>query len=148
MNSPHPTPLHFSMPYGNGQVSYYSAEPDEKPLVDFYADRWRPTFRATDAAVLAGQRYRLLDLAMLRAGFELTSDTLGALEPGEVITALETRVNGDGILRVRCSFGWLSERAADGTTLLAEVPDGESSTGSESEESGTESKESAEDKAF
>ena len=84
---------------------------------------------------------------MLRAGFELTSDTLGALEPGEVITALETHVNGDGILRVRCSFGWLSERAADGTTLLAEVPDGESS-GSESEESGTESEESAEDKAF
>ena len=84
----------------------------------------------------------------LRAGFELASDRLGALEPGEVITALETRVNGDGILRVRCSFGWLSERAADGTALLAEVPDGESSTGSESEESGTESKESAEDKAF
>ena len=128
-----------------GQGSYYmhSAEPKEKPLVDFYSDRWRPTFRATDAAVLAGQRYRLLDLAMLRAGFELASDRLGALEPGEVITALETRLNGDGILRVRCSFGWLSERAADGTALLAEVPDGESATVSESEESGTDSEESA-----
>ena len=37
---------------------------------------------------------------------------------GQVIEALETKVNDKGVTRVRYSDGWISENAGDGTPLL------------------------------
>merc|ERR1711969_211827 len=44
-----------------------------------------------------------------------------ALMMGEVIEVVESVPNSDGITRLRCSRGWSSERASDGTALLEPV---------------------------
>ena len=43
------------------------------------------------------------------------------LKIGDVIEALETKVNDKGVLRVRVAQGWVSETAGDGTVLLEEL---------------------------
>ena len=61
--------------------------------------------------------------AVLRSGFEMSSKPAGGkpLKIGDVIEALETKVNEKGVLRVRVAQGWVSETAGDGTVLLEEL---------------------------
>ena len=58
--------------------------------------------------------------AILRVGFELNSPKCSeALMIGEVIEVIEMATNPENsVLRLRCSRGWASERASDGTALL------------------------------
>eukprot|EP01043_Picozoa_sp_COSAG02_P036806 COSAG02_NODE_2723_length_8159_cov_188.342389_2_plen_256_part_00 len=62
---------------------------------------------------------------LARAAFAMNSAKAGTLKAGEVITALETKDNPNGITRVRFSTdtitGWCSTKAGDGTPLLEEV---------------------------
>ena len=43
------------------------------------------------------------------------------LNIGNVVQALETKVNDNGVLRVRIQQGWVSEKAGDGTVLLEKL---------------------------
>ena len=71
-------------------------------------------------------KYRVLADAhpTLRDGFEYDSDAVGALEPGAVVGVLETRVNSDGVTRMRTRVGWVSLSARDGRVMLALESDG------------------------
>jgi hypothetical protein len=71
------------------------------------------------------QKYLIVSDCKLRAGFEGNSKDLGIVQAGGVITALETRVNEHGILRVQFDQGWLSVQSSDGTVLLEEYDDSE-----------------------
>ena len=60
--------------------------------------------------------------AVVRSAFEMNSKAAGKpLKIGQVITALEAKVNEKGITRVRYEDGWISEKAGDGTVLLEKV---------------------------
>jgi hypothetical protein len=65
---------------------------------------------------------------LARAAFAMNSAKAGTLKPGEVISALETKDNPNGITRIRFSTdaitGWCSTKAGDGTPLLEEVAGG------------------------
>jgi hypothetical protein len=65
---------------------------------------------------------------LARAAFAMNSAKAGTLKAGEVITALETKDNPNGITRVRFSTdtitGWVSTKAGDGTPLLEQVGNG------------------------
>jgi hypothetical protein len=67
----------------------------------------------------AGTRYQCVKRCIYRAGFDLHSEFQGHLEVGTVITALESRWNSRGQLRVRFDQGWVSVTAGDGGMLLA-----------------------------
>ena len=56
------------------------------------------------------------------------------LKIGDVVQALQTKMNGTGVLRVRTEHGWVSEKAGDGTVLLEKVAAGDE-TDDEDEES-------------
>ena len=67
-------------------------------------------------------KYKVVQPAILRSGFEMNSHkNPEALMMGEVIEVVESVPNSDGITRLRCSRGWSSERASDGTALLEPV---------------------------
>ena len=74
----------------------------------------------------AGIRYRVVEKAMLKDDCELDSDIVGSLAQGTVIRCIETRMNSTGQLRVRCSKGWASAVAKDGSLLLEKVEDPDS----------------------
>ena len=69
----------------------------------------------------AGKTYRALVKGVIREDFDKTSNKLGDLGAGEVITALETRFNDDGQLRVQFEQGWVSMTSGSGKELLEEV---------------------------
>ena len=71
-------------------------------------------------------KYRVLADAhpTMRDGFEYDSNAVGALEPGAVVGVLETRVNSDGVTRMRTRVGWVSLSARDGRAMLALESDG------------------------
>ena len=56
--------------------------------------------------------------AIVRAGFETDSDTVGTLEKNAVILAIEERENAQGTMRVRFADGWISLVTAAGVTVL------------------------------
>ena len=60
--------------------------------------------------------------AIMRQGYEANSKPAKGkpLKIGEVVQALETRMNDAGVLRIRVEGGWVSEKARDGTVLLAQ----------------------------
>ena len=62
--------------------------------------------------------YRALQKARLRNGFELDSELIGTLEPGDVLRVLEERQNENGVVRVRCSRGWTSVDGRDGAACV------------------------------
>ena len=65
------------------------------------------------------QKYVVVNPAILRRGFELTSGKIREpLHVGEIIEAIEAAYNEDGTLRIRCTKGWASAFALDGTILL------------------------------
>ena len=65
-------------------------------------------------------KYVVSQPAILRVGFDLNSPKCpDTLKIGEIIEVVESARHGDnGILRLRCSRGWASEHASDGTALL------------------------------
>ena len=67
--------------------------------------------------------YVVLAAAALREGCELTSPLVrgGPLAAGEVLEALDEKVNSNGQRRVLCSRGWLSAEARDGVRILDPV---------------------------
>eukprot|EP01043_Picozoa_sp_COSAG02_P011222 COSAG02_NODE_410_length_22875_cov_43.282755_3_plen_524_part_00 len=71
-----------------------------------------------------GDRYRVVEKAMLKSDCELDSDIVGSLAAGTVVLCKETRTNTSGQLRVRCSKGWASTIATDGSLLLEKIQDG------------------------
>ena len=76
---------------------------------------------AQPAPVAPGTHFRCVRKAAVRAGFELESQRLGFLEPGEEIEVLETRVNDRRKLRVRYEGGWTSIESAAGAVLLVNM---------------------------
>lgn len=80
-----------------------------------------------------GSVYRVLQKGVVRAGFDKDSDKTGQqLEPGDKITAIETRVNDSGQLRVNFEGGWVSLAAASGKALLELVVTNTINNGTES----------------
>ena len=79
---------------------------------------------ALDAQTSRRKRYRVVNQAVVRLGFNINSPTAdvqggrGSLHIGEVIEVLEERLNDNGVNRICCEDGWISERAANGTVLL------------------------------
>jgi hypothetical protein len=84
-------------------------------------------FGGGKSAGAAKQQYKVVcpGGVLARAAFAMNSAKAGTLKAGEVITALETKDNPNGITRVRFSTdtitGWCSTKAGDGTPLLEEV---------------------------
>jgi hypothetical protein len=68
-------------------------------------------------------KFNVMQRAVLRSGFEMGSAPAGGkpLKIGDVVQALETRLNEKGVLRVRIAQGWISAKAGDGTILLDKV---------------------------
>eukprot|EP01049_Picozoa_sp_SAG25_P025369 SAG25_NODE_12007_length_289_cov_69.936842_1_plen_85_part_10 len=62
---------------------------------------------------------------------------------GDVIEALETKVNAKGVTRVRLEAGWVSEKAGDGTVLLERLEEEE--TDEEEDDTDTETEVTATD---
>ena len=88
-------------------------------LVDYEkpAGGW-PAASASSAAVARPQEYTCVQKSLVRQGFEMTTDRVGALERGTVIVALEERVNEKGVTRVHFDRGWVSKKASDGSMIL------------------------------
>ncbi len=73
------------------------------------------------APVAPGTHLRCVKKAAVRAGFELESERLGFLEPGEEIEVLESCDNYRGQMRVRYEGGWTSIESAAGSVLLVHM---------------------------
>jgi len=117
------------LPMAQPVAPYAQNAPSHPPSTSFHTNNDKP------GAV--GTMYKVKSNAKVRAGFAPTSQDLGerVVAVGEKITALETRVNDKGIVRVRFDRGWISETAGDGTVLLTAMSrdDDEDSSGSEYE---------------
>ena len=80
--------------------------------------------QAVDAQTARRERYRVVNQAVVRLGFDIKSPTAdvaggrGSLHIGEVIEVIEERVNDQGVLRICFEDGWVSQRAKDGTVLM------------------------------
>ena len=72
-------------------------------------------------AITPAAKYCVIAQSKVRAGFDQDSEDMGVIDPGQVVTTLEGRVNANGVMRIRFGGGWLSTVAADGTALLTEV---------------------------
>ena len=73
------------------------------------------------APVAPGTHFRCVKKAAVRAGFELESERLSFLEPGEEIEVLEAQLNERGQMRVRYAGGWTSIESAAGSVLLVNM---------------------------
>ena len=51
----------------------------------------------------------------------MDSDKAGVAQKADEILVLEERNHENGVTRVRCSKGWLSVNASDGSAILATV---------------------------
>jgi len=69
----------------------------------------------------AATSYKCLQKSQIRAGFEMDSDKAGVMAVGDVIDVLEARINDKGVLRIRFSGGWVSEKTVAGVTCLEAV---------------------------
>jgi hypothetical protein len=85
----------------------------------------KPRAKAKKAA--SRVKYRVKQRAVVRSGFEMTSAPAAGkpLKIGDVIEALETKVNAKGVTRVHLEAGWVSEKAGDGTVLLERLEEEE-----------------------
>jgi hypothetical protein len=72
-----------------------------------------------------GEWCRVLQPAKIRGGFAASSKAVGLAKVGQVIETIESRLNSDGVRRVRFCDGWVSASSSDGTTLLLERVDGD-----------------------
>lgn len=84
--------------------------------------RARPPARGKAGGGGGGQRYRVVEGALVRAGFEMSSRPVGQLLKGEGLLTLESRLTDARVQRVRFEggrfSGWVSLKAGDGSTLL------------------------------
>jgi hypothetical protein len=80
-------------------------------------------------------KYKIVNRATLRASFDLDSDEVGILEPGDIIDVLQQKKNAHGQMHVKCEVydlaqftrgtqGWTSVRSRDGQTLMRPFPTG------------------------
>jgi hypothetical protein len=99
------------------------------------------------AAAAAGDlpKYVVKQRAIMRQGYEANSKPAKGkpLKIGDVVQALETKVNDAGILRIRVQAGWVSEKARDGTVLLAKEGDADSGSDDDSDDSDDDESESS-----
>ena len=86
-------------------------------------------------------KYVVKQRAIMRQGYEADSKPAKGkpLKIGELVQALETRMNDAGVLRIRVEGGWVSEKARDGTVLLAKEGESEPDSEDDSEDSESES---------
>ena len=68
-----------------------------------------------------GTVYKCIKRATVRADFDMDSASVGHVELGERIEALECRLNEKGQLRLRFEGGWTSVAAGSGTVLFAKM---------------------------
>ena len=59
--------------------------------------------------------------AVIRSGCEMSTEQIGVLEVGTVVTALEEARDSKGTARVRLERGWTSKTTADGRMVLEET---------------------------
>ena len=69
----------------------------------------------------APEEWRVLQRAAAKRDASLSSEYMNTLEEGTVLRALERRRNSTGQERVRCSKGWLSVVARDGSVMLEKI---------------------------
>eukprot|EP01052_Picozoa_sp_SAG31_P043022 SAG31_NODE_7032_length_1810_cov_1.932788_2_plen_364_part_01 len=93
------------------------------------ADSWMK--KPPDGSKNASKQYKVMKAAKLRAGFHQASEDRGQLNPGEVIEALQGKINDQGNLRLRTARGWVSTKASDGTRLLRPMRRSRSTAGKE-----------------
>ena len=97
---------------------------DGTPLLEEVAGK-APAAAASAAPAKAGAQYKAVLNGLCREGFEMSTKKAGTLKKGEVITALEEKVNEKGVTRVRFATdslqGWVSTNAGDGSVLLQKV---------------------------
>lgn len=76
-------------------------------------------------------RYRVVDSegAAVRANFDIMSTFVRTLPEGEVIEALDKKVNEKGVLRIHFADGWVSQMSSDGDKLLHWLGTAESDSG-------------------
>ena len=86
--------------------------PDDFPPDDF------PPYDEPDRVIAS---YSCRMKSQIREGFAMDSKKAGILGKGEVIDAVEERVNEEGTTRVRFSKGWVSMRTAKGEVVLEPV---------------------------
>jgi len=99
--------------------SKMSDESESESVFTTGEEEWRTyTPENTDDFAETCQRYTLVGSAVVRTEFDSASQFVGTLSAGEVIECLESRVNEQGILRIKCSIGWFSEYGSDGTVKL------------------------------
>ena len=85
-----------------------------------------PAVSKTAPAAASGAKFKAVQTGIVRAGFVMSSKKQEKnLKKGTVIDALETKVNEQGVMRVRFKSalvsGWCSDKAGDGTVLLEKV---------------------------
>ena len=64
---------------------------------------------------------RVVRRTRIRAEFSASSTKLAILEVGDVVEALEERLDENGAVRVRCPAGWTTRKTADGRVTLEEL---------------------------
>jgi len=69
----------------------------------------------------APEEWRVLQRAAAKRDASLSSEYMNTLDEGTVVRALERRRNSTGQERVRCSKGWLSVVARDGSVMLEKI---------------------------
>ena len=81
-----------------------------------YMEKLNETAKGTPAAGGAESfpYYKCVKKNQARAGFEMDSDKAAVAAPPMVIEVIESKVNDTGVLRIRFSGGWVSERTASG----------------------------------
>jgi len=68
-----------------------------------------------------GTRLSVLQRAKVRQGSEMSSPPAGELDAGAEVEVLETAVNPNGVVRVKCEAGWVSMATGGGEKLLEPV---------------------------
>ena len=80
-----------------------------------------PPIAADDDTPVDPVVYKVLERALVRSEFELTSRRMGTVEPGERLAALELRDTPQGLTRVRFLRGWVAMIGGDGCRILEEI---------------------------
>jgi hypothetical protein len=77
----------------------------------------------TDIPAQPGDCYYVCfeDGAVIRSSFGQGSSIVGKLEHLDRVITLESRTSFEGIVRIKCSRGWVSTNAGDGTRFLQKI---------------------------
>jgi hypothetical protein len=108
---------------GSDLPEWATDEEDDDAETEFSTgeEEWRLfTPNTADGFEDSCQRYTVLEPLVVREDFDISSAFVSTLSAGEVVECLETQLNAQGIMRIKCCVGWLSEFAGDGTRLVRE----------------------------